>query len=120
MTLHDLDCDCIQTYFICSLIYTMVASDFDYITEDGELLVLLYTTIIKIINYLLMSNHTNLGKNVFSDWTQSVCDSLNTGCSSCPSGCKHPRTVHFDEGELLYIIWTEACAILSCYNQLHY
>lgn len=90
----------------------MVASDFDYIMEAEIPLVLLYTTIIKIAKYLLY-NHINLGKIIYSDWT-------NTGFSSCPSGVKHPRTGHLDEGELLYIIWTEACTIFSCYNQLHY
>lgn len=45
---------------------------------------------------------------------------LNTHFSNCPSGAKHAVLAYFDEGELLHIIWKEACAILSFYNQLHY
>lgn len=50
----------------------------------------------------------------------SVRFTLNIHFSNCPSGAKHAALAYFAEGELLHIIWKEACAILSFYNQLHY
>lgn len=90
------------------------------------------TSIIKHYNYklvkLLIDVKSYLFRDLGSKYTSisyltpffSVQFILNTDFPNCPSGVKHPVLVHFDEGELLYIIWKETCAILSCYNQLHY